>query len=205
MKVFKKIACSVLALGLVLGLTACSPKAFDHQKFIDFCEDQDFNECDERDDYYRDFSNIITGHTPEPEAGLYISCDGKDAQDIYDVILNRFGDFDDYDVEFSSSFAYCDGKGFSLSCLFTCEDKEDAQDLFKELGKTYADDGEHGDKKGYSYYIEAGETDSDAQRKVYTGVYLRGNTVLFIRSVGVKADFVDDFCKAFDVISPTDL
>lgn len=203
MKTFKKIACSVLALGLVMGLTACAHKTFDHQKFIDFCEEQDFNDCDDSDEFFEDYSRVITGSGSDSDDGSYISCDGKDAQEIYDVVINRFGDFPDYDMEKSSSMAFCDGKGFGIACLFTCEEERDAEKLFKKLGKAYAEDGENGDEKGYSYYIDSFENSSG--REWYTGVYLKGNTVLYIRALGVDDVFVADLCEAFDVISPTDL
>ena len=114
MKTFKKIACSVLALGLVMGLTACAPKTFEHQKLVDFLEDQDLDDLDDPDDFIRNYSDVI----------------------------------------------------------------------------------------GMSRDIEAGDSPSD--KEMLTGVYLRGNTVLIIRALGLDSDFVDDFCEVYGVISPTE-
>ena len=130
MKTFKKIACSVLALGLVMGLTACKPKAFEYQKMVDFLEDQDMDDYDDYDDFIRDYSDAI-GMGRDID-GIYIHCDGKDAQDVYDVVLNRFGDFPDYDVEESIAFAMHDEGGFGIGYLFTFEDEKEAEKLFKK-------------------------------------------------------------------------
>ena len=51
MKTLKRIACSFLAIAMVIGLTACAPKKFDHKKIAKFCEDQDFENCDDFDDF----------------------------------------------------------------------------------------------------------------------------------------------------------
>lgn len=200
MKTFKKIACSVLALGLVMGLTACKPKAFEYQKMVDFLEDQDMDDYDDYDDFIRDYSDAI-GMGRDID-GIYIHCDGKDAQDVYDVVLNRFGDFPDYDVEESIAFAMHDEGGFGIGYLFTFEDEKEAEKLFKKYGKAFADDGENGEEKGYSYYIEAGT--GTANKDLYSGVYLRGNTVIIIRTMGVDDEFVDDFCEVYGIISPTE-
>ena len=84
MKVFKKIACSVLALGLVLGLTACAPKTFEYQKMVDFLEDQDMDDIDDHDDFIMEYADVIGTHRTID--GLYIHCDGRDAQDMYDKV-----------------------------------------------------------------------------------------------------------------------
>ena len=201
MKTFKKIACSVLALGLVMGLTACAPKTFEHQKLVDFLEDQDLDDVDDSDDFLRNYSDVI-GMSRNID-GMYIHCDGRDAQEMYDKVLNRFGDFPDYDVEETVTFVLHDDEGIGIGYLFTFEDGEEAQKLFKKYGKAFADDGEKGEEKTYSYYIEAG--DSAADKDMYTGVYLRGNTVLIIKTMGLDSDFVDDFCEVYGVISPTEL
>lgn len=200
MKVFKKIACSVLAFGLVLGLTACAPKTFEYQKMEGFLEDQDMDELDDPDDFIMEYADVIG--TNRIIDGLYIHCDGRDAQDMYDKVLNRFGDLPDYDVEESITFALQDETGMGLGYLFTFEDVKDAEKLFKKYGKAFANDGENGEEKSYSYYIEAEKGPAD--RDLYTGVYLRGNTVLIIRTMGVDDGFVDDFCAVYGLISPTE-
>ena len=202
MKTFKKIACSFLALGLVMGLTACAPKTFEHQKLIDFLEDQDFDDSKELEDYYYDYSDIITyGRTDDD--GAYVHCEGKDAQEVYDRITNRFGNYPDYDVEEATTFCFRDGKGFAQGYLLSFEDIKDAEKFFKKYIESMPDDGEDGDEKGYTYYIYSSTSSRDIES--YSCVYLRGNTVLIMISVGVDADLTEDFREAFGVKSPTEL
>lgn len=200
MKILKKIACSVLALGLVMGLTACAPKTFEYKTMIDFLEDQDMEEYDDSDDFLMDYGDVIS--MSRDNDGIYIHCDGRDAQDIYDKVLNRFGDMPDYDVTEAIAFAMQDDGGMGVGYQFTFEDEKEAGKLFKKYGKAFASDGENGDEKSYSYYIEGGEGPKD--KYLYTGVYLRGNTVIIIRTMGVDDDFVDEFCEVYGLISPTE-
>ena len=132
MKTLKKIACSVLALGLVMGLTACAPKTFDKQKLIGFLEDRDFEDYDEPEDFYDDFSGIIMG----VEGSAYVYCDGKDAQNVYDTVINRFGALPDCDVDETVTLAIADesGSGYGYGYLFVFEDIKDAEEFFEEYG-----------------------------------------------------------------------
>lgn len=198
MKTLKKIACSVLALCLVMGITSCAPKTFEKQKLIDFLEDRDFDDYDEPEDFYEVFSSFLSG----VEGSSYIWCDGRDAQNVYDVIINRFGDMPDYDVEETVTLAINDGEGYGYGSLFIFEDTKDAEDFFEEYGEIYADEGEEGDGKGYSYYISSDE--SAAGRVYYCADYICGNTVLVMRIINVDSDFVDDLCKVYGVKSPTE-
>ena len=199
MKVLKRITCSVLALAMVIGLTACAPKKFDKQKLINFLDDQDFDDYDEPEDFYDDFSGFMIG----VEGSSYVCCDGRDAKNVYKTLINRFGDFKDYDIEETVALAINDGGGYGYGCLFTFEDAKDAGKFFKKYGEMYADDGENGDEKSYSYYIKGDETNT-AGRELYCGIYIRENTVFVIRFLGVDSDFVDDLCEVYGVISPTE-
>ena len=200
MKVFKKIACSVLALGLVLGLTACKAKEFDHKMLADFCEEQDFEEYDDFDDFYAAYGDIITFHASEE--GVYMYATKGDAQDLYDKVLNRFGDYPTYDVSEATLFAYSDKDQLTIGYLFTFEETKEAEKLFKKYSRGFADDGESGEEKGYSYSIETG--DGPSGKDTLTGVYLKGNTVLIVRSITKDSDLVEDMCAYFKVISPTE-
>ena len=200
MKVFKKIACSVLALGLVLGLTACKTKEFDHKMLADFCEEQDFEEYDEYDDFFEEYGKIISFRAEEE--GVYMYATKGDAQDLYDDVLNRFKDFPDYDVSEATLFAYSDKDQLTIGYLFTFEETKEAEKLFKKYSRQFADEGESGEEKGYSYSIETG--DGPSGKDTLTGVYLKGNTVLIIRSMGGDSDLADDMCETFKVISPSE-
>ncbi len=199
MKTLKRIACSFLAIAMVIGLTACSQQKFDHKKIAKFCDDQDFECSEDSGDFIDDYGSILTGI--DKGEGLYIYVTNRDAQKLYNKTLNRLSDFPKYDVEAATCFAINDD-GINVGWLFNFVEKDDAEKFFKKAGKRYADDGEKGDEKGYSYYISENRGSSD--RKTLTGIYLRGNTVLVLRSVTGDTDFIEDFCEYYGVISPTE-
>ena len=199
MQTLKKIACSFLVLTMVIGLTACTQQKFDHKKIAKFCEEQDFDNCDDFDDFLDDFSSIING--TKKGDGVYIYVTNKDAQKMYNKTLNRLNDFPKYDVEAATCFAINDD-GINVGWLFNFTDAKDAEKFFKKAGKRYADDGEKGNEKGYSYYIS--ENKNSSGRDTLTGVYLKGNTVLVLRSVTGDTDVLEDFCEYYGVISPTE-
>lgn len=199
MNTFKKIACSFLALAMVIGLTACSQQPFDHKKIAKFCDDQDFECSEDLGDFIDDYEAILTGK--EKGDGSYIYVTNKDAQKIYNNTLNHLNDFPKYDVEEATCFAINDD-GINVGWLFNFADKNDAEKFFKKAGKKYADDGEKGKEKSYSYYIS--ENDNSIGRKTLCGIYLSGNTVLILRSVTGDTDIMEDFCEYYGVISPTE-
>ena len=199
MKTLKKIACSFLALVMVIGLTSCMQQKFDHKKIAKFCDDQDFECSDDFDDFLDDYSSIITGK--KTGDGTYIYVTNRDAQKMYNKTLNRLSDFPKYDVEAATCFAINDD-GINVGWLINFVDKEDAEKFFKKAGKRYADDGEKGEEKGYSYYIS--ENKNSSSRKTLTGIYLKGNTVLLLRTVSNDTDVLEDFCEYYGVISPTE-
>ena len=200
MKTLKKITCAVLALTMVIGLTACSSKGFDHKKMVEFSEDQDFDEMDDSDEYVKEYGVLTAGRSKSD--GIYISCTGSDAQDVYDTVLNRFGDFKSYDVDEATSLFYANKEGYCMAFVFTLEDPKDAEKLFKKYSKRFADDGEEEKGKGYTYVIDSGNGTKD--RESFCGVYLKSNTVIIIRAMTSDSDTIDELCKKYNIISPTE-
>lgn len=200
MKTIKRLTCAILAAAMIFGLTACKAKEFDHKKLSDFCEEQDFEEYDEYDDFFEEYGKIISFRAEDE--GIYMYATKGDAQDLYDDVLNRFKDFPDYDVSEATLFSYGSKEQLTVGYLFTFEETKEAEKLFKKYSRGFADDGESGEEKGYSYSIEAG--DGPSGKDTLTGVYLKGNTVLIIRYMGKDSDLVEDMCETFKVISPTE-
>lgn len=200
MKTLKRLTCAVLAATMIFGLTACKAKDFDHKMFADFCEDQDFEEYDDIDDFFEDYGKIISFRAEDE--GVYMYATRGDAQDFYDRILNRFKDYPTYDVSEATLFAYSDKDQLTIGYLFTFEETKEAEKLFKKYSRQFADEGESGEEKGYSYSIETG--DGPSGKDTLTGVYLKGNTVLIVRSITKDSDLVEDMCETFKVISPTE-
>jgi hypothetical protein len=199
MKTIKRIACSILALVMVIGLTACTQQKFDHKKIAKYCDDQNYESYDDFDDFIDEYSSIISGM--KIEDGSYIYVTDRDAQKIYNKTVNRFSDFPKYDVNAATCFAINDD-GINVGWLFDFADQDDAEKFFKKAGKRYAGDGEKGEEKGYSYYISEDKNSSGG--KTLSGVYRRGNTVLLLRTISKDTDVIEDFCEYYGVISPTE-
>ena len=198
MNLFKKTVCVVLMLTVVLGLTACASK-LTHKNMVSFLEDQKYDDYDDPEDYFAIYGRIAGGMTRDE--GAYITCTKRDAQDIYDVVFNRFNTYPTYDVTEATTFAYNDKDGLYIGFLFTFEDAKKAGKLYKKYSREHADDGESGEKNGITYTIECGETSK--KRHSICGVYQKDDVVMIIRGLSADKDFSDDFCKAFGVISPT--
>ena len=98
MKAVKRIVCSFLALVMVVGLTACSQRTFEHMKMVRFCQKHDFSECKKPKDFFEFFTRAMGGDNDDD--GAYINCTGRHAQSVYDNHLKiMFNDMPDYDVE----------------------------------------------------------------------------------------------------------
>ena len=204
MKVFKQIACMALVLVMLSGLVACAPKEFEHQTMMDFCEEQDMDECDDLEEFFKESSPILGGISGSVSAkGVYYSCKKSDAQEIYDKIFNRFAPYPSYDVEETTAFTYCDEDGLYMGFLFTMEDEKDAKKLLKKYIDQDSETCETGTEKGCEYFIDLGDTPSG--KPMAEGFYLIGKTVVMIKGISYNTDFADDFSKAFKVKSPTEL
>ena len=203
MKTFKRLACSVLALTMVLSLTACSSKSFNHKKMVKFSEDQDYEMFDDVDDYSESFGEIIIGNNPGD--GAYMSATGKDAQEIYKYVFNRFDNFPSYDdevTEATSVIFYDDDDTFVQFYLLTFEDSKYAEKLFKKYSKIYEDfDAEEGEEKEYSYCIYS--TDIYGEDEYY-GVYVKGNSFMYLQTMNDADELADEICKSYGIISPTE-
>lgn len=198
MKTVKRIACSFMALALVVGLTACSAKPFDHQTMVDYAEEEDFDELDEPEDFIVEYGELLGGSGGD---GIYISCDGKDAQYIYDKDINRMGDFPDYDVDEATTMFFASENGYGLFFVITFEETKDAEKFYKKYTDAFASNSEEGKSKGITYSLEHGG--GTKSKESYFGAYLNGNTVLVVRAMVEETDYVDGICKAYGVKSPT--
>ena len=199
MKTFKRIACSFMTVVMLAGLTACAPKAFGHKKFAEFCDKHDFEEYDDSYDYEKAFADIIINKAKD---GHYIIATKSDAQDLYDVVFNRFNDYPDCDVEEASEFIYSSKDELTYAHLYTLEDEKEAGRVFRKIARKADDIWEKGEEKGYSYIISRKENAS--HKTVLTGIYLKGNTILYIRTIGEDFELTEEFCKHFNIISPAE-
>ena len=200
MNTLKKIACSFMALTVVVGCTACASKTFDHKKAIKYCEDEDYEMFDDVDDYADAFNEIIIGN--EPGEGAYIHVVKDDAQDLYDTVFNRFEGYPDSDVNEATSFIFFDEGVFIQSYVITFDDVKDAEKVYKTYAKKLKDEGEKGEEKDYSYFIM--ERYYGENLKQYCGIYQKNNSIFFIQCNYKKASLVDEICEVYGVISPSE-
>ena len=200
MNTLKKIACSFMALTVVVGCTACASKTFDHKKAIKYCEDEDYEMFDDVDDYADAFNEIIIGN--EPGEGAYIHAVKDDAQDLYDTVFNRFEGYPDSDVNEATSFIFFDEGVFIQSYVITFDDVKDAEKVYKTYAKKLKDEGEKGEEKDYSYFIM--ERYYGENLKQYCGIYQKNNSIFFIQCNYKKASLVDEICEVYGVISPSE-
>ena len=200
MNTLKKIACSFMALAVVVGCTACASKTFDHKKAIKYCEDEDYELFDDVDDYADAFNEIIIGN--EPGEGAYIHAVKDDAQDLYDTVFNRFEGYPDSDVNEATSFIFFDEGVFIQSYVITFDDVKDAEKVYKTYAKKLKDEGEKGEEKDYSYFIM--ERYYGENLKQYCGIYQKNNSIFFIQCNYKKASLVDEICEVYGVISPSE-
>ena len=102
MKAFNKIACSFLAIAVVMGLTACAAKTFDHQKLTGLCKSAKLEESSDFDEYYKTYRKVSAGS--KKENGAYFTGTKSDAQNVYDNVLNLFEGLPSHDVEEATTF-----------------------------------------------------------------------------------------------------
>lgn len=200
MNTFKKIACSFMAVAVVIGCTACASKTFDHKKAVKFCEDEGYELYDDVEDYAGDFEKFISGEWPGE--GAYIHAVKDDAQDVYDNVFNRFGAYPECDVNEATSFVFFDQGVFVQGYVLTFDEVKDAEKTFKDYARRFKEDGEDGEEKGYTYFIM--EKRYSENMKMYCGIYQKNNSVLFIQCNYKKPSMVDGICEHFGVISPSE-
>ena len=200
MNTFKKIACSFMALTVVIGCTACASKTFDHKKAIKYCEGEDYELFDDVDDYADAFNEIIIGN--EPGEGAYIHAVKDDAQDLYDIVFNRFEGYPEADVNEATSFIFFDEGVFVQAYVLTFDDTKGAEKVYKSYARHMKEYGETGEDKGYSYFIM--ERRYSDNLKQYCGFYQKNNSVLFVQCNYKKSAMVDEICENFGVISPSE-
>ena len=200
MNTFKKIACSFMALAVVVGCTACASKTFDHKKAVKFCEDEGYEMYDDVEDYADAFNEIIIGDRPGDKA--YIHAVKDDAQDVYDSVFNRFEAYPECDVNEATSFIFFDDDVFVQGYVLTFDEVKDAEKTFKDYSRRFKEDGEDGEEIGYSYFIM--EKRYSDNMKLYCGIYQKNNSILFIQCNYKKASMVDGICENFGVISPSE-
>ena len=201
MKALKRIICLTLALSVVFAMTGCKKAPFSQDTVRKFAEAEDFEECDEIEDFYDILGQSASGTY---EAYAYVSATKRDARDLFNTIIYRF-EPDKPKYDFTEVTALCsnDDDGMFMLVAATFEDREDAEKFFKKYPKTVDMNNEDkGEEKSYSYFIAFDET--SYTRNVAVALYMSGNTVIWIRTGADDCEMVENFCDYFKLISPLD-
>lgn len=106
-----------------------------------------------------------------------------------------------------------------VSALKSCDIEEnDKLDILKTgldghgITKSYyvaedEDEGETGTKSKVTYYVDSGVS-ADGKNNIGTGIYLQGNTVIFLRTIvpsDTDYEFADKICGKLGLISPSEV
>ena len=198
MKAMKRILCLALAMSVVLGMTGCKKSKFSQQAIRKYAEAEGYDEYDDNDEFYD-----AVGFFNEDQYS-YITATKRDARDLFNTIIYRFEvDKPKYDFTEVTALIASDDDGFCLIVAATFEDVEEAEKFFKKFPKTVDMENEDkGEEKSYSYFISY--DDSNYTRTVAYGLYLSGNTVIWLRTASDDCEVAEDFCEHFNLISPLD-
>lgn len=202
MTAVKKFFCIVLVLTVLTGMTSCASKGFDHKKMARFSEKQDFEAFDDPEDFLKEYNRIILNK--RPDEGAYITATKSDARELYDKLLNPVNSLPSCDIEEFTTVSCNNDDRMLMGVLMTFEETKDAEKFYKKFSKKYLSKGDKGEQKGYSYTIY--EDEMSKNKTLYWGIYLKGSTVLMVRSIcrDTDPDLIDDLCKTYGVIPPSE-
>lgn len=195
MKTMKRLLCLALALSVVFAMTGCNKPPFSHDAVRKWAKAEDFDECDEIEDLFE-----VVG----TDTYAYVTATKRDARDLFNTIIYTVqSDKPKYDFTKVTALYSQDDDGMCFIIAATFEDVEDAEKFFKKFPKTVDMENEDkGEEKSYSYFISY--DDSSYTRTVAYGLYLSGNTVIWLRTASEDCEAAEDFCKHFKLISPMD-
>ena len=198
MKTMKRILCLARALSVVFAMTGCNKSKFSQQAIRKYAEAEDYDEYDDNKEFYHAVGSF------NEEQYSYITATKRDARDLFNTIIYRFEvDKPKYDFTEVTALIASGDDGFCIIVAATFEDVEDAEKFFKKFPKTVDMENEDkGEEKSYSYFISY--DDSSYTRTVAYGLYLSGNTVIWLRTASEDCDVAEDFCEHFKLISPMD-
>ena len=209
MRLIRKITAVLVTMAVAFSFAACSAAKTDISVNA-LTEAAKKCGCEQTDNY-RDMGTMLSRNAV-PAAIYYVAKDKDEATSLFKSTLGRMASFPRYDV---NSFAFAgktetgsDGKDYSsLMMLAVFADSKTAAEVLERLNESYVNDSDaqKGTKGGYSYVIEAGEISTGA-RKRCAGLYIQGNTILYIEAGGAAKDnftFVDSVCKDMGIISPS--
>ena len=198
MKAMKRILCLALAMSVVFGMTGCNKSKLSPAAIRKYAKAEDFDKCDEPKEFYKE---VGTGRN---DANVYVTATKRDARDLFNTVIYRIEpDKPKYDFSEVTALYTKDDDGFCMIVAATFEDTKDAEKFFKKYSKSLDYENEDkGDEKSYSYFIANYVNSND--KNVAVGLYMSGNTVIWLRTTADDCEAAEDFCEHFNLISPLD-
>ena len=201
-----KKSISTILIVCVFGMifTGCAGKKskFSHEQLAEYCKEQDIDESEDIEDY------MSTAGAAYKTTEGYISCSGKDAQELYDELVNPVDRLPDLDPVKISACIYSneDINGYYQTIMITFDNTDDADEFFKKFPEAFVVEGDdlkkaEGKEKDYSYNYILSDL---ASHSFLDSIYIDGDTVMIIRCYVEYTFMVEDIYKEFDIVSPFD-
>lgn len=199
MKTITRYIAGVLISSLTLGIAGCSAKAeVSHDRA---CEAFDKFGAEETD--LEDLMKRISQRKIQCEGGYYYTTNDEDeAKDIVENIIFRFNEIPDLEYQACTYFAATSEEDDSLALIYvvTFDDEDDAEELFNNTDYDFSFDDNYasGKDSGIEYTVHHDED------SMY-GVYLQGNTALYIRVVADETEGLKPYegiIKDMGLVSP---
>ena len=185
MKLFKKAVSIVLLLSVVFTLSACSGGRLKKENIVKALENQDFEECDDYNDFYEQYSRKTK------KQSVYVSLTDKKAQKTYDKIFNRVNRFPDADVTESVSGFYNGTDGYFYLLFFKFDDVKKAEKVYKKYVKAI-EDADDGEEKDLIYSLS---NTKKSTRYLVQNAYLEKDKLLIIYGNLKDTDIMEDLIE----------
>lgn len=205
MKRINKAVALLLVVTFILGVTGCAKK-WTRQELISGLESYGIKETDDL--------SVVTNHLNRQggDNGYYVAKDKEEAGKWSNVIMNRFKTMpdiiaDDFVLAVVSEEG-SNGKFYmTFVCYATLESNAKAKETYENLVDAHGDkeNGKTGTSSSITYCVDSGVS-AAGTNKIGTGIYLQGNTIIFLRAQAAVDDdykFADAVCGKLGLLSPS--
>ncbi|MBP5775838.1 MAG: hypothetical protein J6W36_09100 [Clostridiales bacterium] len=196
----------LLVFSFVLGSAGCAKKELNRLNFISAVESYGVEKTDEMGT----LTSLINRRGGKD--GYYAAADKDEAEKNSNIFLDRFDTFPDIKTtDFILAAVVEQGSDNrpypSFVCYMTFDSAATARDAYDTLVDKYGDteDGKTGTSSGVTYCIVSDES-AAGSNKIGSGVYLQGNTVIYLRAQCAAKDkykFADTICGKLGLPSPS--
>lgn len=195
----------LLVFAFVLGSAGCAKKELNRLSFISAVESYGIEQTD-------DFGALLNLMTRGGKSGYFVAAGKDEAAKNSNLLFDRFDKSPDIKTtDFILAAVEEKGsdkkKNSTFVCYLTFDNAADAKEAYDILFDKYGDteDGKTGTSSGVTYYIDSSAS-AAGSRKIGSGIYLQGNTVVFVYANAADKDqykFADTVCGKLGLPSPS--